>query len=202
MHDVNRIFWLRCKLKYPKFFKDPSKVIEFGSININGSVREFFETTNYIGVDWRVGKDVNLVSIAHEVDFEPESFDAVVSASMLEHDPHWKKSLCKMVELMKQDGVLFLSWGSALNTVHNVDVSPDGFFHALKAGSVINYLEALGLHIHEFYYEARLLREAQVALWNGSRGTGEVVLIAFKNTTIMGVRSGSIIEELFDEDKV
>jgi len=201
MHDVNRIFWLRCKLKYPRFFKDPSKVIEFGSIDINGSVREFFEAKEYIGVDWRGGKGVDLISIAHEVDFESESFDTVVSASMLEHDPHWKKSLCKMIELMKQDGVLFLSWGSALNTTHNIDVAPDGFFHALKAGSVINYLEALGLHIHEFYYEARILREAHIALWGGSRGSGEVVLVAFKNTNIMGARSKSIIEELLDEDK-
>jgi len=97
--------------------------------------------------------------LAHEVPFGPETFDTVVSASMLEHDPHWMKSLNKMVGVMKQDGIFVISWGAGLNGPHGLDEAPDGRFHALKASYVINLLEIFGLYIHEFQYERTLLLE-------------------------------------------
>jgi len=84
-----------------KYFTDPSKVIEMGSGYINGTIKAHFRCANYIGVDWRNAYCCDLLSLAHEVSFEPETFDTVVSASMLEHDPHWEKSLFKMVEILK-----------------------------------------------------------------------------------------------------
>jgi len=85
MHLSNRVFWETCSKKYPAFFNDPAKVIEFGSYNINGSIRDVFSCSEYTGLDWRPGPAVDIVLLAHE--FKSEKVETVVSASMLEHDP-------------------------------------------------------------------------------------------------------------------
>lgn len=205
MHSTNMFFWKRCSEKYPLYFKNPSHVIEFGSGYINGSIRDVFECSKYIGIDWRAGKNVDLVSLAHEVSFGSETFDMVASASMLEHDPHWIKSIAKMIDVLKKDGLMALSWGAALNGVHGFREAPDGKFHALKAGYVIDLLEAFGMYIHEFEYERKILleKEPEYAGRTGLGGTplglGEVVLVAFKDKKYaVGIQS---IMDLLDVDK-
>lgn len=181
MHPANRIFWYRCQMRYPHYFAGHKRIIEFGSLNINGSLREHFDVSEYVGVDWRPGPCVDIVSLAHEVNFAPESFDVVVSASMLEHDPYWEKSLAKMVEVMKPGGLMAVSWGAALNSPHNLNAAYDGEFHTLKAGLVLRFLEKLELYIHEFQYESSFFEWAGADTWKGRRGAGEAVLVGFKD---------------------
>lgn len=187
MHYGNELFWKGVKRKYPGYFSNPSEVIEFGSLDINGSIRDYFTCLEYVGVDWRDGQGVDLACLAHEVPFMPDSFDAVVSASMLEHDPYWEKSLSKMVDILRPTGLFVISWGGAYNPSHHEQASPDGKFHSLKAGLVIRYLEKLGMYIHEFMYERRLLEKDSdpetVArlIRNKQAGIGEVALTAFKD---------------------
>ncbi len=178
MHLSNMKFWEHCASIYPQYFGD-SSVLELGSKYVNGTVRDVFICDDYVGVDWESGPCVDRVSKVHELDIETQ-FDAVVSASMLEHDPFWEQSITKMVELLKQDGVLILSWGAALNAPHCYDVSPDGGFHNLKAGLVLDLLKRLGIYIHIFKYEANLLYAKDIKKRAGD-GWGEVCLVAFKN---------------------
>lgn len=173
MHAANKAFWEYCADKYPEFFGEGKRVIEYGSYDINGSIRPILKSEVYVGVDWRPGPSVDLVCLAHEVKID-EGFDAVVSASMLEHDPFWEKSLQNMVEALKPHGIIILSWGAALNPQHCLSEAPDGNFHALKAGSVLNKLKELGVSVYEFWYESNLERITGV-----SGGDGEVCLVAF-----------------------
>lgn len=205
MHYENRLFWQWLRATYPQYFAWEIKAIEFGSMNINGSVRNIFVTQDYVGVDWIEGKDVDLVSLAHEVPFPPETFDTVVSASMLEHDPYWEKSLAKMAEVMKKTGLFAVSWGSALNTPHCLEVAPDGGFHPLRAGLVLRHLESLGLYVHTFKYERTVLLEcgnreiAEARTKNELYGKGTAVLVAFKDAALaVGDRH---IDPLIKEDE-
>jgi len=209
MHQADQFFWKRCEQKYYPYFHEPSAVIEFGSRDINGSIRDFFGCSSYIGIDWR-GHDpaVNFVCLAHEVPFVPETFDTVASASMLEHDPYWKKSLAKMVEVLKWNGIFIISWGSALNHPHHNDMAPDGEFHSLQAEKAIQHLEKLGMYIHEFQYERSLLEyerandpEIDTRLTrNKQAGIGTVVLVAFKDKQY--ARGEQLIDPFLDEDRI
>ena len=38
-----------------------TKVLEVGSLNINGSVRQFFSNCDYVGLDISEGRDVDVV---------------------------------------------------------------------------------------------------------------------------------------------
>lgn len=205
MHFENRLFWQRCSERYPRYFNDPSKVIEFGSYNINGTIRDWCKCSDYTGVDWIAGPCVDLISMAHEVSFAPETFDTVLSASMLEHDPFWRNSLAKMVEVMKKDGILAISWGAALNPPHHFETAPDGKFHALKAWLALEFLWDRGLYVHEFQYERSICLASGDeefinihAKGNPMYGMGEVVLVAFKDK--QNAVGEQIIERLIDED--
>jgi SAM-dependent methyltransferase len=182
-------------------------VVEFGSYNINGSIRDWCSCSDYTGVDWIAGPCVDLVSLAHEVLFPPETFDTVLSASMLEHDPYWEWSIGKMIEVMKPDGILAISWGAAKNPPHHFETAPDGKFHALRAGLVLDLLQKFSLYIHEFQYERSICFASGDdefinihAKPNPAYGMGEVILVAFKDK--MYASGEQMIEPLIDEDKV
>lgn len=200
MHEANIKAWKHCKEKYPDYFQGDIKVLEVGSYNVNGSVRQFFDCDTYYGVDWRAGPGVDVVCFAHDMKFD-HKFDTIISASMLEHDPYWKKSLSSIVSLMKDDGILLLSWGSARNPPHDHETAPDLCFHSLLAGKVIKYLEDMGIYIHEFYYEINIPKvKVEDCVGLESQGWGEVVLVAFKNKDY--AKGEPHLDKLLKEDQV
>lgn len=135
-----------------------ARVLEVGSYDVNGTIRPLFAgARSYLGVDWRRGPGVDLVSLAHEIPLGVGPFEVIASASMLEHDPHWEHSLTRMAYLLDPEaGILLLSWGAAENKIHECDCAPDGKFHALPAGRVLEHLGALGLRVLLFRYEDEL----------------------------------------------
>lgn len=174
MHPSNMAYWKHAKEKYPRYFANPSKVVEFGCCNVNGTVRVLFDCDTYIGVDWLKEPDVDVVSLAHE--YKPGfQFDTIISSSMLEHDPYWDKSLANMISMLKDDGILLLSWGGALNGEHCLWSAPDGKFHALAGDKVLNLLREAGMFIDEFRYENQFMGD-------GPKVFGQyLALIAFKD---------------------
>lgn len=199
MHKANLLWWAHCAEKYAPWFVGPNRVAEFGSLNVNGSVRQFFSgQREYVGIDWRKGPNVDVVSLAHRVKLEP-GYDTIISASMLEHDPYWEKSLERMVKHLAPHGGLFLSWGAARNNPHRFETAPDGLFHSLPAGKLLRALEALGLYVHEFRYEYRmpwLDEEAKRKLDEGCVGA-----VAFKGEPVLSIGEKHL-DELLPEDAV
>ena len=99
------------------------RVVEFGSYNMNGSVREFFKGAAYVGVDWRGGPGVDVVRLAHE--YCPSTpFDAVVCTQMLEHDPHAALTLERAVWLVREGGFLFFTWAGPGTEPHELETAP------------------------------------------------------------------------------
>lgn len=94
------------KFDYPEIFKNNS-VVEFGSLNVNGSAREVFDSKKYIGVDASEGKGVDFKCLCHR--YSIDKFDVVISTEMLEHDPYWDLSVVKMLSLLKEGGSLIIT---------------------------------------------------------------------------------------------
>ena len=105
-HPEQQRFFERIKAKYPDKFKGVS-VADFGSMDLNGSLKDIFVDSTYVGVDIRPGKNVDVISKAHEYHSEP--LDTVVSGEMLEHDEHWMASLFNMYHLLKDNGLMAIS---------------------------------------------------------------------------------------------
>lgn len=98
-HEEQRVFFTETKNMFPQYFNDVS-VIEMGSLNINGTVRDFYNNPKmYVGVDLDNGPGVDLVSQGQDVDFPDKSFDVAVSAECFEHNPYWLETFLNMYRL-------------------------------------------------------------------------------------------------------
>jgi ubiquinone/menaquinone biosynthesis C-methylase UbiE len=97
-HKEQREFFEYAKNLMPQYFDNVS-VIEMGSLNINGTVRDFYNAKKYVGVDLEEGPGVDFVSPAQEVGFEDNSFDVAVSAECFEHNPFWAETFENMYRI-------------------------------------------------------------------------------------------------------
>jgi SAM-dependent methyltransferase len=106
-HREQKIFIGMVKELYPDYFLG-KKVVDFGSLDINGNNRIFFDMCDYTGVDIGKGSNVDVISKAHE--YKPnKKFDVVITTEMLEHDMYWEKSLANMLYLLKPNGLLLIT---------------------------------------------------------------------------------------------
>lgn len=92
--------------------KSTSYVLEVGSYDENGSVREIFEKGHcfiYTGVDMRPGPGVDVVATADQLPWLGADFDVVVSTEMLEHDIRPWASVREMARVLKPGGHIILT---------------------------------------------------------------------------------------------
>lgn len=107
-HKTQVDYCLWVKQQFPDYFKN-KKVIDFGSLDINGNNKIFFENCDYIGVDIGPGRNVDIISKAHEYNGPDNYFDVVVSTEMFEHDQYLYKSLPNMIRVLKSRGLFFFT---------------------------------------------------------------------------------------------
>lgn len=94
------------------FIKNPGRVLELGSLNINGSVKEFFsDAQEYIGIDIQNGEGVDKVLNAHNilVVFKKNSFDTIICCETLEHDINFWVTVSNIHKVLKQGGTLIIT---------------------------------------------------------------------------------------------
>jgi SAM-dependent methyltransferase len=107
-HAAQREFCCEVKRRFPEYFRK-RRVLEVGSLNINGGVRNLFQDCAFIGIDCIAGKGVDVVCPAHEYDDKPASFDVVCSTESLEHDPYASRTVATMLRLLRPGGLLFVT---------------------------------------------------------------------------------------------
>ena len=108
-HIAQRNWCKEIKEKYPSYFFE-QRVLDVGSLDINGNNKELFEECEYVGLDVIEGDNVDVISVAHQ--YEPdELFNVVLSTNALEHDIHYELTIKKMIDLLKPKGFIFVSAG-------------------------------------------------------------------------------------------
>ncbi|MBV8380747.1 MAG: hypothetical protein JO369_08325 [Paucibacter sp.] len=91
-----------------EFFRH-RKVLEIGSLDINGSVRQFFEECDYTGLDVGEGKGVDVVCYGEDFGAKANSYDVVISCEAMEHNPGWKKTWLNMLRLASESGLVVMT---------------------------------------------------------------------------------------------
>lgn len=123
-HSEQQAFCLRLKALLPRFFNHVL-VTDFGSLDINGSNRELFTDSSYLGVDIYRGKNVDVVCKAHA--YEPAGpQDVVISTEMLEHDEDWWLSLRRMYEILRPGGLMLTTCATTGRGEHGTRTSSPG----------------------------------------------------------------------------
>lgn len=108
-HVEQQVFVSSVKSKFPDHFVN-TRVLEVGSLNINGSVRQFFEKPlEYIGVDLGPGPGVDMVCSGHELPFAENLFDITISCECFEHNQFWEETFQNMHYCTKDGGLIVMS---------------------------------------------------------------------------------------------
>lgn len=107
-HSTQQDFINYVKEKFPDHFEN-SKVLEVGSLDINGSMRSFFSNCDYLGIDVGEGKGVDLVVQGQEYDAPDNTFDVCSSGECFEHNPYWAETFSNMVRMCKSGGLVFFT---------------------------------------------------------------------------------------------
>jgi SAM-dependent methyltransferase len=85
------------------------KVIEIGSYDVNGSIRQFFPNADYLGVDLTEGPGVDLVCEGDKVPHPTNTFDISISCECFEHNPNWSASFMNMYRMTKEGGIVIFT---------------------------------------------------------------------------------------------
>jgi hypothetical protein len=121
-HKEQMEFFKALRHAAPAFFIE-TRVLEFGSANINGSVRELFQKPKrYVGVDVLYAPGVDWVGYAHEFRAAPGHWDVVISSEMFEHDKRWDHSWRNMIEHVRPGGLVTFSCATTGRPEHGTSV--------------------------------------------------------------------------------
>lgn len=125
-HDAQRVFVEAVKAAHPEHFKN-TKVVEIGSLDINGTVRDFFDSPSwYIGIDVGPGPGVDIVANGAEWDGPSEYFDVAISAECFEHNPQWRETFHNMVRMTRPGGLVIFTCAGKDRPEHGTSRSDVG----------------------------------------------------------------------------
>jgi len=116
-HPAQQKFCEHVKNKFPKSFNG-IKVLDVGSLDINGSNKPLFDNCEYIGLDIAPGKNVDIVCIAHEYLAPEEAFDTIISTECFEHDMYLSKTLLSIVRMLKPGGLFIFTCATEGRNAH------------------------------------------------------------------------------------
>lgn len=107
-HPAQMNFIRSLSMSFPDHFKG-RKVLEIGSLDINGSVRAFFKDCDYLGLDVAPGKGVDLVCEGQNFEGPDASFDVTISCECFEHNPEWIATFKNMIRLTRSRGLVIMT---------------------------------------------------------------------------------------------
>ncbi len=121
-------------------------VIEFGSRNINGGVRELFNGVDFLGIDVREGEGVDLVADAATVEVGP--VDCVICTEVLEHADNAEQIIANAYRSLNRGGVFIMTCGGPGRHEHSaidgLGLQPGEFYRNVDAETLSEWLERAG----------------------------------------------------------
>jgi SAM-dependent methyltransferase len=147
MHDACEQWVKQAIEKWGPF----ESVLEFGSRDVNGSVRPLFGDAIYLGVDLVEGSGVDIVADAKTFRSDMR-YDVVVCTNVFEHEKNWRDIVYSAWLALRKDGIFIVT------TVR------DPFPHHSK-------VDGGGLRPHEYYGNIE-----RVELCRGIESKGFIVL--------------------------
>ena len=107
---------------------DNLSILDVGSFDVGGSIRDFFPRNNYTGVDLAKGPNVDVVLDGSRLHKLNQKFNIVISCECFEHTENWKEIFLSMHNVCKEDGYVIFTCASRGRIEH-------GTFRTTKSDS-------------------------------------------------------------------
>lgn len=101
--------WLGERVKLFELDKHGTMVLEIGSFDVNGSPRQLFRHANYWGIDLAAGKGVDSLATPQFYAAHISTFDVVICAEVLEHDPNPFETFNNIRLVLKKGGIALIT---------------------------------------------------------------------------------------------
>jgi len=109
-HPEQQKFFQQLSILFPHYFNGDMNVLEIGSQDINGSVRDFFKQgPNYLGLDLGNAKGVDWTIPGELVELPDHWAKVCISTECFEHAATWERILVNMIRITEEDGLLILT---------------------------------------------------------------------------------------------
>ena len=123
-HHQQREYCLSVKRRHPELFQGV-RVLDIGSLDINGNNRFLFQDYSYTGVDIGEGPNVDVVCRGHE-HYSSIPYDVSISTECLEHDEYWSLTLQNMYALTRPGGLMLMTCATTGRREHGTRRSSPG----------------------------------------------------------------------------
>jgi len=130
-HQEQAEFCQRIAARWPHLFQN-KRVLDCGSLDINGNNRHLFTGGSYLGIDLVAGPNVDVVTRIHKYVAGP--FDVVISTECFEHDSHFAETFSHIIGFVvcqyRRFGIVFrvLDFGLANQTETMISIAFGNFF--------------------------------------------------------------------------
>ena len=128
---------------------DPLRVVEFGSLDVNGSVRSVYcQAESWWGVDVVYGPGVNEVADAAHWD-TIHRFDVAVCAEVFEHTEDWRDILATAHNVLVPGGLLVASCATEDRPAHSVsggDLKDGEYYKNVSRSEMVTALKTWTEH--------------------------------------------------------
>ena len=109
-HKEQQDFILNALKVHFDLINNANNILEVGSQNISGSVRNYFSSCqSYIGVDLGKAPGVDLVVPGELFQLSTGWADISISAECFEHANTWKEILLNMIRITREDGLILVT---------------------------------------------------------------------------------------------
>lgn len=113
MHPSAYMFATQFYNTYCTGLVDTATIVDFGSYDVNGTLKPIFGKHKYIGIDMSEGPNVDIVCDNSKTPFENNTVDVVVSSSCFEHDDCFWETFLEMCRIIKEGGYIYINAPSA-----------------------------------------------------------------------------------------
>lgn len=118
-HPSQTDFIQRVSERFPELTNHAGNVLEVGSQNINGTVRDFFANArNYLGIDLGHGKDVDFIVPGELLELPDGWADLSISTECFEHASNWPDILRNMIRITREGGLIILTFAGMGRCAH------------------------------------------------------------------------------------
>lgn len=183
-----------------------TSILEIGSYDVNGSIREVFSCDSHIGVDLIPGPGVDLVAGGHEIRLD-KKFDVVVSSEVFEHNPFWRETLDNMIAHANKDGFVVVTCATTGRLEHgtrrtNVSDSPGtsakgwDYYHNISQDEMLSYLSERSIKNYILVTQNRTY-DLYLIITVGSKDLPQALNEKLKNVSRISWSLGGLVRELW-----
>lgn len=114
-------------------------VLEFGSYDVNGTPRGHFPGCDYVGVDFRAGPGVDVVSFGHDYRSE-RRFDVGICTEVLEHDAYAEDTVVNLLRHVRGGGLVVITCAADFPEHHPEASSVRGYYRNLTPRELAGFI--------------------------------------------------------------